>query len=60
MVKSAKEDLIMDINAAAEELGEDATAIDLTKRIFENQMKKGIDPIEHALNALKGEISQTY
>lgn len=60
MVKAAKEDLIMDINSSAGELGKEATSIDLTKRIFESRMQKEIDPIEHALNGLKREISQTY
>lgn len=60
MVKSAKEDLIMDINQAADGLDEESTSLDLTKKIFEQVMNKKVDPIDNALKALKEEISQTY
>lgn len=58
-IKTAKEDLITAINAASD-LPEDATALDLSKRLFEYYMDKEIDPIVHALNSLKKEISKTY
>ena len=60
MVKSAKEDLILDINQSADGLNEDATALELTKKVFEHVMGKGVDPIDNTLKALKAEISQTY
>ena len=60
MVKSAKEDLILDINTSAEGIGEDANSVDLAKRVFEHLMNKKIDPIEHALNAVKAEISLLF
>lgn len=60
MVKSAKEDLIMDINQAADGLDEESTSLDLTKKIFEQVMNKKVDPIDNTLKALKEEISQTY
>lgn len=59
-VKTAKEDLLTAINAVAGELGEEATSLDLAKLLFERLMEKEIDPIEHAINALKEEISTTY
>lgn len=60
MVRSAKEDLIMDINQSADGLDEEATALDLTKKVFEHGMNKEFDPIDNTLKALKNEISQTY
>lgn len=59
-VKTAKEDLITAINASSSELPDEATSLDLAKRVFEHMMEKNIDPIEHAINSLKAEISKTY
>ena len=59
-IKTAKEDLIAAINASTEGLDEEATAIDLSKKLFEYVMNKKIDPIDHALKSLKNEISKTY
>jgi hypothetical protein len=60
LVKTAKEDLIMTINDASTSMGEEATSIDLSKKIFEKVMQKDIDPIQHALLGLKNEIRQTF
>ncbi len=59
-IKTAKEDLITAINASTEGLADDATALDLSKKLFEFVMQKKIDPIAHALKSLKDEISKTY
>jgi len=59
-VKTAKEDLIIAINSASEGLPDEATSIDLAKKLFEYLMNKDIEPIEHALKSLKDEISKTY
>ena len=59
-VKTAKEDLITAINASSNELGPEASSLDLAKRLFEQMMAKSIDPIEHAINSLKVEISKSY
>ncbi len=59
-VKTAKEDLIIAINAASDGLADEATSLDLAKKLFEFLMNKDIDPIEHALKSLKDEISKTY
>ena len=60
LVKTAKEDLIMTINHAAGELTEEASGIDLAKKLFENMMDKKVDPIAHALSEVKDEIRQTF
>jgi len=59
-VKTAKEDLIIAINAASDGLADEATSLDMAKKLFEFLMNKDIDPIEHALKSLKDEISKTY
>ena len=59
-VKTAKEDLILDINSSMEGLNEDSSAMDLAKSIFEHLMNKNIDPIDHALKAVKSEIALSF
>lgn len=59
-IKTAKEDLIIAINATAGDLADDATSLDMAKKLFEYLMNKEIDPIDHALKSLKSEISKTY
>src|SRR5260221_13515525 len=58
-VKNGKEDLIMLINEAAGQMSNEATGIDLAKKIFEQVMDRKTDPIGHALSELKKEIQQT-
>jgi hypothetical protein len=60
LVKNAKEDLIVIINEAANEMDKDATSLDLSKKIFERSINKSVDPIAHALVELKREIQQTF
>jgi len=60
LVKTAKEDLITDINAASDGLKEAASSLDLAKRLFENLMTKNIDPVDHAIRELKKEIHITF
>jgi hypothetical protein len=59
-VRTAKEDLITAINAVANGLADEANSLDLAKRLFEHRMEHEIDPIEHAINSLKAEISKNY
>ncbi|HET9486584.1 MAG TPA: hypothetical protein VFO54_04080 [Chryseosolibacter sp.] len=60
LIKNAKEDLIVSINDAASELGEGATSLDLSKKIFERTMAKTVDPLSHALSELKREIQRIF
>jgi hypothetical protein len=60
LIKSAKEDLIVTINDSASEVGENATSLDLAKKIFEKNMLKTVDPLAHALSQLKQEIQRTF
>lgn len=60
LVRNAKEDLIITINEATMELGADAVAIDLSKKILEKTMSKSVDPIALAMSELKKEIQQTF
>lgn len=59
-VKNAKEDLVMIINEASQQVFAEAGSIDLAKRIFELALEKRVDPIGHALSELKKEIQQTF
>jgi hypothetical protein len=60
LIKNAKEDLIVSINDAANELGEEASSLDLSKKIFEKTMAKPVDPLGHALSELKREIQRIF
>lgn len=60
LIKNAKEDLIVSINDAASEVGENATALDLSKKIFEKTMSKSVDPLTHALSELKREVYRIF
>ena len=60
LIKNAKEDLIVNINDAASELGEGASSMDLSKKIFEKTMGKTVDPLAHALSELKREIQRIF
>ena len=60
LIKNAKEDLIVSINDAASELGDEATSLDLSKKIFEKTMAKTVDPLAHALSELKREIQRIF
>lgn len=60
LIKNAKEDLIVTINDSASEVGENATSLDLAKKIFEKNMLKTVDPLAHALSQLKQEIQRTF
>jgi hypothetical protein len=59
-IRNAKEDLIIQINDAAADMGDGATSIDLAKKIFEKTLEKKLDLVTHALNELKKEIQQTF
>lgn len=59
-VKTAKEDLITAINAAANGLSDEASSLDLAKKLLEYMMEKNVDPIDHAIKSLKAEISKNY
>jgi hypothetical protein len=59
-IKSAKEDLIVTINDAASEAGNESTSLDLSKKIFEKTLMKQSDPLAHALSELKKEIQRTF
>jgi hypothetical protein len=60
LIKNAKEDLIVNINDAASELGEGASSLDLSKKIFEKNIGKSVDPLAHALSELKREIQRIF
>lgn len=60
MVKSARENLVMLINDAAEQLSPEASGLDLAKRIMEKSLEKNIDPTGMALAELKKEIQQVF
>ncbi len=60
LIRNAKEDLIVSINDAASEVGEGASSLDLSKKIFEKTMGKTVDPLAHALGELKREIQRIF
>lgn len=60
LIKNAKEDLIVNINDAASEMGEQSTSLDLSKKIFEKTMGKAVDPLAHALTELKREVHRIF
>ena len=60
LIKNAKEDLVVMINDAANEMPPESSSLDLAKKIFEKNMQKQIDPLAHALSELKKEIQQVF
>ncbi len=60
LIKNAMEDLLLLTNDAAKEVPEDASSLDLSKKIFEKVINRQFDPIQHALTELKKEIRQTF
>ncbi len=60
LIRSAKEDLIVSINEAASELDEQATSLDLSKKIVEKMLGKTVDPLAHALAELKREVHRIF
>jgi hypothetical protein len=60
LIKSAKEDLIVTINDSANDLGDDASSLDLSKKIFEKTIGKTVDPLGHALAELKREVQRIF
>lgn len=60
LIKNAKEDLVLQINEASQQVHPEGTSIDLAKRIFELAINKNVDPIGHALTELKREIQRTF
>ena len=60
LIKNAKEDLIVSINDAASEVGDEASSLDLSKKIFEKTMNKAVDPLSHALSELKREVQRIF
>lgn len=59
-IKNAKEDLIIMINEAAGQMANEATSIDLAKRVFQMSVDRKVDLISHALSELKKEIQQIF
>lgn len=60
LVKNAKEDLIVSINAASEKMKDESTSLDLAKQIFEEMIGKEVDPITLALHEVKDEIRSSF
>jgi len=60
VVKNAKEDLIIEINEAAQMVSNEAPSIELAKRIFEVALSKKVDPMALALSELKKEIQRVF
>ncbi|MEM7108584.1 MAG: hypothetical protein AAF519_10200 [Bacteroidota bacterium] len=60
LVKTAKEELIVSINESAMGLDDEATGLDLSKRLFDTAMDREFDPIQKALIAVKAEIRTTF
>ena len=60
MVKGAKGSLINIINAAAEQIKPDASALALSKKILENVMELKTPPTAQALEFLKKEMRQFF
>jgi hypothetical protein len=59
-IRSARENLIGIINSSAEEVGPDAPALLLSKKIIENYIGEDNQPIVNAMNELKKEIGKLF
>jgi hypothetical protein len=57
-VKKAKEDMIKIVNIAFHEIGNNATAVQLSAQIFEVMTKTETFPYQEAIDVLKNEVKQ--
>lgn len=60
MVKAAKEETVKNINYSSDQLGDDASAMDLSKLILELSAKVDKLPTDVAIEAVKREISYSF
>jgi len=60
LIKNARANLIHTINTISENLPENATSIDLAKKILEETLKQDKNPIQEAINFLKQEMQSIY
>lgn len=60
LVRNSREDLVMTINEAASEMPEEASGLDLARKIMERYVVKPVDPMGHALLTLKKEVQQLF
>ena len=60
MIRTARGNVITMINTAADQLKDDATAIILSQKIFEQVVQLKSPPVQEALELLKEEIKQFY
>jgi len=59
-IRGAKENLIGIINKSAEEIGAEASAMALSKKIVENYIDEENQPILIAMNELKNEVGKLF
>ena len=59
-IRGARENLIGIINKSAEEVGLEATALALSKKIIENYIEEEDQPISNAMNELKKEVGKYF
>jgi len=60
IIRTAKEELILNINNAASTMKEEATGAELGKAILEISIQNEVDLIANALRSVKAEIQQTF
>ena len=60
LVKNAMEEVVVVINASANDMAPEAKSIDLSKRIFESLMERNADSTSNALTFVKNEIRQVF
>ena len=59
-IRGARENLIGIINKSAEEIGQEASALALSKKIIENYIDEEDQPIVIAMNELKKEVGKYF
>lgn len=59
-IRGARENLIGIINKSAEEIGNEASALALSKKIIENYIDEENQPVTIAMNELKKEIGKLF
>ncbi len=60
VVKNAMNETVALINLSARELAPEASALELSKRIFEVIMEKNVNPSDEALRVIKKEIRDNF
>jgi hypothetical protein len=60
LIRNAMEDMVSVSNTCAQQLDPQAPSVELARKIFEQMMNLGYDPVQNAMTELKGEVAVLF